>query len=75
MIHLAAVAELSVPWDTVEDTNIRGMYNVLQAAADAEVENFIFASSIHTIGMYEIERSSELYDPEYDLSVTHEEPP
>lgn len=74
IIHLAAAAELSVPWETVEQTNIEGMYNVLQAAADAEVENFIFASSIHTIGMYEIERSPELYSPEYDLSVTHEEP-
>lgn len=75
VIHLAAAAELSVPWDTVNDVNINGLYNVLQAAADAEVENFIFASSIHTVGMYEIELCPEIYDPEYDLSVSHEDPP
>lgn len=74
VIHLAAAAELSVPWDTVESINIQGTYNVLQAAAEAEVENFVFASSIHTIGMYEIELSPELYSPEHDLSITHEDP-
>lgn len=74
VIHLAAAAELSVPWETVEEVNIKGTYNVLQAAADAEVENFIYASSIHTIGMYEIELLPELYDPDYDLSVTYEDP-
>ncbi|MCD2205215.1 NAD-dependent epimerase/dehydratase family protein [Halobacterium sp. KA-6] len=75
VIHLAAAAELSVPWDTVNDLNINGTYNVLQAAADAEVEDFIFASSIHTVGMYEIDHAPELYDPEFDLSVTHRDPP
>lgn len=74
VIHLAAAAELSVPWDTVESINIQGTYNVLQAAAEAEVENFVFASSIHTIGMYEIELSPELYSPEHDLSITHKDP-
>ncbi|WP_241768297.1 NAD(P)-dependent oxidoreductase [Haloferax sp. ATB1] len=73
VIHLAAAAELSVPWDSVEELNIRGTYNVMQAAAEAEVENFIYASSIHTIGMYEIELSPELYSLNHDLSITHED--
>ena len=74
VIHLAAAVDLSGSWEEILQTNIVGTYNVLQAAAEAEVETFIFASSIHTVGMYEIELSPEIYDPDYDLAVTHEDP-
>ena len=74
VIHLAAAVDLSGSFEEILSANIRGTYNVLQAAAEAEIETFLYASSIHTVGMYEIELSPEIYDPAYDLAVTHEDP-
>lgn len=74
VIHLAAAVDLSGSWGDILSVNIEGTYNVLQAAAEAEVEKVVYASSIHTVGMYEIELAPEIYDPDYDLSVTHEDP-
>lgn len=74
VIHLAAAVDLSGSWNDILSSNIDGTYNVLQAAADAEVEKFVFASSIHTVGMYEIELAPEIYEPDFDLTVTHEDP-
>jgi len=74
VIHLAAAVDLSGSFEEILSANIRGTYNVLQAAAEAEIETFVYASSIHTVGMYEIELSPEIYDPAYDLAVTHEDP-
>jgi len=72
VIHLAALVDLSGSWDDILQTNIVGTNNVLQAAAEAEVEKFVFASSIHTVGMYEVELAPDLYDPDYDHTVTRE---
>jgi hypothetical protein len=74
VIHLAAAPGLGESWDDVLTTNIIGTYNVLQAAAEAGIETFVYASSIHAVGMYEIELAPEIYDPEYDLTVTHDDP-
>jgi len=74
VIHLAAAVDLSGSWEKILQNNIIGTYNVLQAAAEAEVEKFVFASSIHTVGMYEVEGAPDIYDPDYDLTVTHEDP-
>ena len=74
VIHLAAAVDLSGSWETILETNVIGTYNVLQAAAEANVERVLFASSIHTVGMYEIERAPELYDPDDDLVVSHTDP-
>ncbi|NIB98651.1 NAD(P)-dependent oxidoreductase [Halobacterium sp. R2-5] len=74
VVHLAALVDLNASWGEILQHNVVGTYNVLQAAAEAEVEKFVFASSIHTVGMYEIELAPELYDPDYDLAVTHEDP-
>ncbi len=74
VIHLAASVDLSASWTDILEANIEGTFNVLQAAAAANVETFVFASSIHTVGMYESELAPEIYDPEYDLTVTHEDP-
>ena len=74
VIHLAAAVDLNGSWEKILSANIKGTYNVLQAAAEAEVEKFVYASSIHTVGMYEIELSPEIYDPDYDLTITHDDP-
>jgi len=74
VIHLAAAVDLSGSWEKILNANIVGTYNVLQAAAEADVEKFVFASSIHTVGMYEVEHQPDIYDPDYGLSVTHKDP-
>lgn len=74
VIHLAAAVDLSGSWGEILEVNIEGTYNVLQAAAEAGVETVVYASSIHTVGMYEIELAPEIYDPEYELTVSHEDP-
>lgn len=74
VIHLAALVDLSGSWDDILRTNIIGTYNVLEATADAEIETFVFASSIHTVGMYELDLAPEIYDPDYDLELDRETP-
>lgn len=74
VIHLAALVDLSASWDDILQTNVIGTYNVLEAAADAGIERFVFASSIHTVGMYELDFAPEIYDPAYDLEIDHETP-
>jgi len=74
VIHLAALVDLHGAWDDVLKTNFLGTYNVLEAAADAEIETFVFASSIHTVGMYELDLAPDIYDPDHGLSLDHETP-
>lgn len=74
VIHLAAVPDTDADWSTVVENNILGTYNVLEAARDAEVEQFVFGSSNHVVGLYEEEHAPEVYDPEFDLTVTHAAP-
>ncbi|MEF8840381.1 MAG: NAD(P)-dependent oxidoreductase [Haloarculaceae archaeon] len=75
VIHLAAVVDVSASWDEVLETNFLGTYNALEAAADAGVEDFLFASSIHTVGLYENDLAPELYDPEFDRPVVRHTDP
>ncbi len=74
VIHLAAYPLVDGSWRDVADPNIEGTYNVLAAAADAGVERFVFASSIHTVGLYENELAPELYAPDHDLEIHPSEP-
>lgn len=74
VIHLAAYPSVDGSWKEILQTNIIGTYNVLQSAAEANVEKFIFASSIHTVGMYEIDLAPAIYDPETDVNIDHETP-
>jgi nucleoside-diphosphate-sugar epimerase len=75
VIHLAAMVDLSGSWDDILEHNVIGTYNVLEAAADAGVEQFLFASSIHTVGMYETDLAPELYDPENSRPVVRHTDP
>src|SRR6187397_1217401 len=62
VVHLAASAGLETPWDDVLHNNIVGTYNVFEAAREAGVARVVFASSNHTIGMYELDGAPGLYD-------------
>lgn len=77
VIHLAAYPLTDGTWDEVLQSNIIGTRNVLEAAADAEVGTFIFASSIHAAGMWEEENKPDVYDLHDDTTVTvdHQERP
>lgn len=74
VVHLAAYPSTDGSWDQVRESNLIGTHNVLEAAADAGVGQFVFASSIHAAGMYEEDHAPELYELEFDLTVTHEDP-
>ena len=67
-VHLAASALLEAPWDDVLHNNIVGTYNVFEAARQAGVSRVVFASSNHTVGMYELDGAPGLYDVDDERS-------
>lgn len=62
VVHMAANASPSAPWDSVLQDNIAGTYNVLEAARQSSVGSVIFASSNHAHGLWEVEAGPSLYD-------------
>jgi nucleoside-diphosphate-sugar epimerase len=75
VVHLAAASDVDSAWVDVLDSNIIGLKNVLTASKEAKVETFVFASSNHVMGMYEKEHAPEIYQPEYNLTLGHLDPP
>lgn len=75
IVHLAADPSTGAGWESVLQNNIVGTYNCLEAAREAEVETFVFASSNHVVGMYEKEFAPSIYRTECSLVVDHETPP
>jgi NAD+ dependent glucose-6-phosphate dehydrogenase len=53
VLHLAGSASPESEWDDVLTANIVGFRNVLEAAREAGVRRFVFASSNHAMGMYD----------------------
>ena len=74
VIHLAAYPLTDGTWDQIRESNLVGTHNVLEAASDAGVGTFVFASSIHAAGMYEEEHAPEVYELDHDLNVTVDDP-
>ncbi|MFB6095720.1 MAG: NAD-dependent glucose-6-phosphate dehydrogenase Azf [Halodesulfurarchaeum sp.] len=64
VIHLAGDPRPEAPWESILRNNIDGTRTVLQAAVDADVEKFAFASSNHAVGHYETGREATLYGPD-----------
>jgi nucleoside-diphosphate-sugar epimerase len=62
VIHMAASAAVETPWDDILHNNLIGTRNVYEAAHRAGVERVVFASSNHTIGMYEIDGAPSIHD-------------
>ncbi len=69
VVHLAGVAAVDTSWDDVYGPNILGTYNAYEAARLAGVGRFLFASSNHCVGMYEVENAPALYAPAFGLVV------
>jgi NAD+ dependent glucose-6-phosphate dehydrogenase len=61
VVHLAASASVGSPWDDVLHNNLIGTYNVFEASRRAGVKAVVFASSNHTIGMYEMDGAPGIY--------------
>jgi len=59
VIHLAACASPEAKWDDLIEPNIKGVYNVLEAAYQSKCQRVIFASSIHVVDGYP--REMQLY--------------
>ena len=53
VIHMAANPGVQAPWEDILNDNIISTRNVLEAAKDAGVRRVVFASSNHTMGMYD----------------------
>jgi len=72
VIHLAGDPRPEAPWDSVLRNNIDGTQTILDAAVDAGVDRFVFASSNHAVGHYETERKPDLYrrDDDFELDGT-----
>ncbi len=71
VVHLAGNPTVDASYESVEQNNVRGTYNALEAARQAGVDTFVYASSNHVVGMYEKEHAPELYDSEYELTIDH----
>lgn len=73
VLHLAGASSVDAAWDQVLADNIVGTYNVFEAARIAGARRVVYASSNHTIGMYEAEASPDIYDLDdprvYDAAV------
>ena len=57
VVHLAANAHVTAPWEELVGPNLVGAYHAFEAARRAGVRRVVFASSNHSVGMY-------LYDDE-----------
>lgn len=80
VVHLAAIAHGSAPWQEVLAHNVIGTYNVFEASRRAGVGRVVYASSGATVSNYEREFPySALVAGRYDdlnswLLLTHETP-
>jgi len=76
VIHLAGDPRPEAPWDSVLANNIDGTRTMYEAAVDAGVEKFVYASSNHAVGAFETdERTPEMYRPEDDYRLDGTELP
>lgn len=74
MVHLAAYPYTDAAWEDVRGPSIDGMQNALRAAREAEMESFVFASSNHAMGMYEVENAPEIYYPGHGIAIDRDDP-
>ncbi|WP_152043227.1 NAD-dependent epimerase/dehydratase family protein [Salinigranum salinum] len=74
VVHLAGYPETDATWEEILKNNLIGMYHTLEAVKEAEVEQFIFGSTNHVVGMYEVDNAPEIYYPGFDLMVDHTAP-
>jgi nucleoside-diphosphate-sugar epimerase len=52
VVHLAADPSPHAPWESLLTNNVVGVYNVFQAASEADCRRVVFASSMHVVNGY-----------------------
>jgi NAD+ dependent glucose-6-phosphate dehydrogenase len=73
VVHLAADPSVQAPWDSVLRNNVVGHHTVLDAASEAGVDRFVFASTNHVVAGWEDEHGAALRSGE--LIFDHTTPP
>jgi nucleoside-diphosphate-sugar epimerase len=71
VVHLAADARVTAPWEDILHNNIIGTYNVYEAARRAGIECLVFASSNHAVGGYEVEGAPGIYTLDDPRQIDH----
>lgn len=61
VVHMAGSASPESSWDDVLSANIVGLRNTLEAAREAGVRRFVFASSNHAMGFYDRDHEWPVY--------------
>ncbi|MFC3957201.1 NAD-dependent epimerase/dehydratase family protein [Halovivax cerinus] len=59
LVHLAANPSPEADWDDVVAPNIEGTYNAYHAAVENDIDRVVFASTNHTVHMYNAADTSE----------------
>jgi uronate dehydrogenase len=62
IVHFGGAA-LESPWEEVLASNIRGSYNIWEAARKQGVRRIVYASSVHAIGYHELEAQIDANAP------------
>lgn len=62
VVHFASIAD-EAPFEQILQSNLIGAYNVWEAAYKHGVRRIIFASSVHAVGMHEINAGIDLDAP------------
>jgi NAD+ dependent glucose-6-phosphate dehydrogenase len=75
IVHLAGDPRRNAPWRSVLENNIDGTRVLLEAAVEAGVSRFVFASSNHAVGHYETAREPEAYRETGELMLDGTELP
>ncbi|NBB95861.1 MAG: NAD-dependent epimerase/dehydratase family protein [Planctomycetes bacterium] len=63
IVHLAAEASPQTSWKPLLETNICGTHNTFMAAEAAGCRRVVFASSIHAVSGYSVQRQVQADDP------------
>jgi NAD+ dependent glucose-6-phosphate dehydrogenase len=69
VIHLAGDPRPEAPWNSVLTNNIDGTQKLYEAAVEAGVEKFVYASSNHAVGAFEDDRKPDLYREHDDFRL------
>lgn len=75
VIHLAGDPRPDAGWQSVLENNIHGTKVLYEAAVEAEVDRFVFASSNHAVGHYETNHVPEIYRPDGPIMLDGTELP
>ncbi|MFP4626259.1 MAG: NAD-dependent glucose-6-phosphate dehydrogenase Azf [Natronomonas sp.] len=75
LIHLAGDPRRDAPWESVLENNIHGTKVLYEAAIDAGVGRFVYASSNHAVGHFETDRTPGIYSSEDEFLLDGTELP